>query len=283
MTTNKLPNFFIVGASKAGTTAICHVLADHPDVCFSSVKEPNFFSKFDIALKEIPPTELLEYQELFKDETSKKLRGEGSVGYLNSDQALYWIHNYVPSAKIIIILRNPLERIVSLYEMYDRLGKMKLTYQEAFASQSYLVKQSILYQFIINYINVFSREQVFIMIYDDFKKNPQQELKHIYQFLGIAENFEPVVVTRNKGGVPKSKLLNFLKFRPLVEVIKRIIPVTAHAKVDTFIKDKFFQKTKLTLDKKRELMDIFYPDVEKIGNLLNRNLCKEWLTIDDKR
>ena len=153
---NKLPDFFVVGAAKAGTTAICDIIATHPEICFSSVKEPNFFSTFEVTLQEISSDKLLEYQELFKCEDSEQLRGEGSVRYLNSDKALYWIHKYVPSAKIIIILRNPLERIVSLYEMYDRLGKMKLTYEEAFSENSYLVKQSILYKFIINYIKTFS-------------------------------------------------------------------------------------------------------------------------------
>ncbi|MDJ0732407.1 MAG: sulfotransferase [Crocosphaera sp.] len=280
---NKLPDFFIVGASKAGTTAICNILATHPDICFSSVKEPNFFSSFDIALQEIPSNKLSEYKKLFRCEASDRLMGEGSVGYLNSNKALYWIHKYVPSAKIIIILRNPLERIVSLYEMYDRLGKMKVTYQEAFSKNSYLVKQSIVYESIINYINTFSRNQVFIMIYDDFRKQPQQELNSLYQFLGIGENFDPVITIKNKGGVPKSKLLNFLKFRPLIEIVKQIIPKSVHTQVDNFIKDKFFQKIKLTLKQKKELASIFYSDVQKIGDLLNRDLCQEWLTIDEKR
>lgn len=282
MNVNKLPNFFVVGASKAGTTAICDILATHPEICFSSIKEPNFFSSFDITLEEIPTHELSEYKQLFRCEASEKLMGEGSVGYLNSNQALHWINKYTPSAKIIIILRNPLERIISLYEMYDRLGKMKLTYQEAFSKDSYLVYQSILYKFVINYINTFSEKQVFIMIFDDFKKNPQQKMKTLYKFLGIEETFEAVIRSRNKGGVPKSKILNFLKFRPLIKIAKRVIPSSAHTSIDNFIKNKFFKKTTLTINKKKELANIFYPDVKAIGDLLNRDLCTEWLSIDNK-
>ena len=137
---NKLPDFFIVGASKAGTTAICNSLASHPNICFSKKKEPNFFSEININLEEIPDDELLAYKKLFHIHSSMELSGEGSVNYLASHNAVYWIKKYIPSAKIIIILRNPIERIVSLYEMYSRLGKMKMTPEKAFTENSYLVK-----------------------------------------------------------------------------------------------------------------------------------------------
>ena len=119
------------------------------------------------------------------------------------------------------------------------------------------------------------------MIFDDFKKNPQQELESLYKFLGI-ETFEAVVKSRNKGGLPKSKLLSFLKFRPLIEIAKGVIPNSAHTKIDNFIKDKFFQKTKLSMSKNRELANLFHSDVKSIGDLLNRDLCQEWLSIEEK-
>ena len=277
---NKLPDFFIVGASKAGTTAICNSLASHPNICFSEKKEPNFFSEFDTSLEGIPDDQFLAYKKLFHIHSSMELSGEGSVKYLTSYNAVYWIKKYIPSAKIIIILRNPIERIISLYEMYSRLDKMKMTPEKAFTEKSYLVKQCMMYESIMRWINAFSREQVFIMIFDDFRENPMQEFKKLCLFLGLEENMNSIVDIKNRGGVPKSKILGLLANRNLIQVAKKVLPKSKHTKIDNFIKRAFFRKISLTSNQKKELESIFYTDITKIGNLIDRDLSFTWEIFD---
>jgi len=277
----EMPDFFIVGASKSGTTFFAEVLKNHPDICFSKIKEPNFFSSFDRNLISISSDQLLEYKKLFNPSNCKQLMGESSVNYLKSDNAIYWIKKYIPSAKIVIILRNPLERIVSLYEMYYRLGKMKIDFHEAFSKNSYLVKQCLLYESIKNYINTFSQKQVLIIIYDDFRKKPEYEFYNMCRFLGVREIYNPAVKARNKGGIPKSKALLWLKNRQLISIVKQILPDSLHTPLDNFIKYNFFAKIRLTSSQKKELINAFYSDVEMIGNLIDRNLCQEWLLINE--
>lgn len=272
----RLPNFFIVGASKAGTTAICDALASHPDICFSERKEPNFFSKFNVNLQEIPADQLMEYTKLFPIHSPKQLMGEGSVAYLTSHNAVYWIKKYNPAAKIVIVLRNPIQRIVSLYEMYCRLGMMKMSPEEAFSGNNYLVKQCLLYEDIKRYINAFFREQIFIMLFDDLTNNPMKELNNLYNFLGVEETVNSVLSLRNQGGLTKSKLLGFLTNQSLIKIAKDVLPKSKHAQVDNFIKSMFFKKTKLTSNQKEELENIFYYDVVKIGNLIDQDLVRKW-------
>lgn len=273
---NQLPSFFVVGASKAGTTATCQVLASHPNICFSNPKEPNFFSEFDTDLAEIPPEQLLEYQKRFPVEGAHQVLGEGSVKYLNSPRATYWINHYNPSAKIIIFLRNPLQRVVSLYEMYRRLGIMKMSPKEAFNVDSYVVRQCLLYDHIMRYVNTFSRDQVLIMIFSDFLEHREQTFAELCNFIGVEKTAEIHLPQRNKGGVPKSKALGFLSNRKLVKVGKKILPSSQRTQVDNLIKQIFFNKLKLGSHQQAELKPFFYPDVEKIGHLIDRNLCQEW-------
>ncbi len=277
----KYPDFFLVGASKAGTTTITDALANHPDICFSEVKEPNFFSEFDIDLEEIPRDELIQYTKLFKIQNYGQRIGEGSVKYLDSRNASYWISKYIPSAKILIFLRNPIERVVSLYEMYTRLGIIQMNSDEAFAPSSYVVKQCLLYEKILAYINNFPREHILIMVFDDFLMDKDRSFQDICQFIEVQKIPDMCLETRNKGGVPKSKLFDFMCNRNLIEIAKKILPSSVKFKTDYFIKSTFFKKVDLKPDQIKSLKQVFYEDVKKIGDLMDRNLCDEWQIFDD--
>lgn len=278
---DRLPDFFLVGASKAGTTYICEALASHPDICFSEKKEPNFFSDFDINLEEIPSEKLLRYQRLFHIQNPKQILGEGSVKYLNSPNAAYWINRYIPSAKIVIILRNPIQRVVSLYEMYTRLGNMQMSPDQAFSVSSYVVKQCLMYEKIMLYINTFSQDQVLVMIFDDFLKNQDQAFRRLCQYIGVEKAPRILPKVRNKGGVPKSSFLKFINNRNLIEKAKKLVPNSKHSQVDYSIKSMFFKKIRLKPTQREELQSFFYDDVKKISTLIDLDLCQEWQLCGD--
>ncbi|MFM9056644.1 MAG: sulfotransferase domain-containing protein, partial [Bacteroidota bacterium] len=113
--------FFIVGAAKAGTSALHHVLSLHPGVSMSSVKEPNFFS-WDLIEQqqlyyETPQIRTEDsYEALFQGHPGR-LRGEASVSYLYYPAVAKRLYDYNPSAKIIIVLREPISRAQSHYGM----------------------------------------------------------------------------------------------------------------------------------------------------------------------
>ena len=139
-----LPDFFIAGAAKSGTTSMYHFLDSHPEIYMSPVKEPNHFC-IDIKPSEFSAEFILhekqknldiekyvagemkqkhwgyfvqnrrDYKMLFKNRTIEKAAGEVSNSYLYSASAAEQIKIEVPGAKIIIILRNPAERAYSHY------------------------------------------------------------------------------------------------------------------------------------------------------------------------
>ena len=85
-----------------------------------------------------------------------------------------------------------------------------------------------------------------------------------------------IVDMRNIGGVPKSKILGFVGNRNLIQIAKKVLPKSKHTQIDYFIKRTFFRKISLTFKQKKELESIFYPDITKIGRLIDRDLALEW-------
>ena len=121
----QLPNFLIIGAAKGGTTSLYHYLNQHPQVYMSPMKEPRFFAleneklnfqNPDKAINKTSVTSLSEYYKLFDGVTNETAIGEASPLYMYSTKAVERIAHYVPTAKLIAILRNPVDRAYSCYK-----------------------------------------------------------------------------------------------------------------------------------------------------------------------
>lgn len=130
-----LPNFLIIGASKAGTTSLYDYLDQHPDIYMSPRKETNFFARVngdpgyyepvdELRKRLRRPIKTLEaYQALFARVANEKAIGEASPWYLLEDQVPERIQDYIRQVKLIAILRNPVEQAYSLFQDYIRAGK----------------------------------------------------------------------------------------------------------------------------------------------------------------
>ena len=118
-----IPNFFIIGAPKCGTTALSQYLLTHPDIFFSTQKEPHYFSD-DLQYKiNNRYADFDSYMNLFADRKREKRVGEGSVLYLYSKCAIDNILNYNPEAKFIVLLRDPVEIAISLHQQFVWTGR----------------------------------------------------------------------------------------------------------------------------------------------------------------
>lgn len=132
------PNFFIVGAPKAGTTWLYWNLRQHPDVFLPHVKEPHFFSR----VKPNPAkgyifretTSVNDYLALYQRAERFKALGDASPSYLVTEAAAVRIREQLPDARIIILLRDPIERTFSQYLMDVRDGVQDLSLFEAILS-----------------------------------------------------------------------------------------------------------------------------------------------------
>ena len=195
-------DFFIVGAPKSGTTSLYHYLNQHQDICMSLIKEPNYFSSEELndqglyyKAKVISKLEF--YHKIFIKEKDHQLLGEASVSYLFYQNVPLKIYKYNPNAKIIIILRNPIERAHSHYLMDYRLGHTKISL-DSILNDSSVKDHALLYQQYIElgfyynqvkrYIDVFGHNNVCVMLYDKLKENNEQLTNNILRFLNVDLN-----------------------------------------------------------------------------------------------
>jgi hypothetical protein len=197
------PNFFIVGAPKCGTTALYEYLHPHPNVFMPKVKEPHFFAS---DLGSYPAIKTLEdYTRLFDASTSEHTRvGEASVYYLRSSTAIRNIHAYNPDARIIAMFRNPVDMVHSLhsqllYWSYETESDFEAAWrlqerrrQGLDLPQSCPEPQLLQYKEIGSFgtqterlFSLFPREQVKLILYDDFAASPRRTYDEVIDFLGL--------------------------------------------------------------------------------------------------
>jgi hypothetical protein len=298
------PTFFVVGAAKSGTTSLYHYLDQHPDVYMPRNKEPHYFSR-------VPPfpgrgshpvTSEEEYLDLFKVWNKESVSGEASPSYLWDEKAPYRIKETVPQAKIIAILRHPVERAYSHYLMDARLGKQDLSFREALerdysaenkgwgVSDQY-IDLGLYAQQVQRYLEVFDRAQVKIFLYEDLRGNPGALLHSAFEFLGVDPNHAEAIrtdVQYNVYSVPRNRLAKrILRSRLFKSRLARNLRARAIAnhQIRARLRQSVLlkQETKSAMDPccRRFLMDLYRPDILRLQDLLNRDLG-HWLQIEDE-
>ena len=228
------PNLFIVGAPKAGTTSLHYYLSQHPDVCMSTVKEPNFFSAEEIGdlyYGTVPVRSQTDYEALF--ERSARVTGEASVSYLYYENVAQRLKDFNPSAKIIIILRDPVARALSHHKMDCRLGFCNVSLNSVLdeperypAYFRQFVELGDYFNQVTRYLQVFGPDAVLILKYEQLKEDPLGFMAAVFDFLGlytIAVDLEP----KNQALVPNNAFIGALyRSKLLRAVAKRALPGT---------------------------------------------------------
>ncbi len=282
-----LPNFFIVGAPKAGTTSLYHYLDEHPDVFMSPLKETNYFSyettvKQNLYYKEKGISNWNDYLKLFENSSDKKAIGEASVSYLFYPEVAQLIKAKFPGSKIIIMLRNPVDRAFSHYQMDYKLGYVNSSLEKIIFNENRNAIENLFYQqFILlgmyfeqvkRYLDVFGAEKVLIIFFDDFKNDTGKEIKRLYHFLGIDESIQlNLGKTHNPFTTPRNGLFRFIyQFKSLRLMIKNILPDKMLATIQQLILTK--KKTPPSDKTINYLVELYKPDIMKLEKLLTRNL-----------
>jgi hypothetical protein len=225
-----LPNFFVVGAPKAGTTSLYNYLDQHPAVYMSPVKEPAFFAadlferKRQLGLPEEDPAELRafldgpmterhsgvvreweQYLKLFKNVGRETAVGEVSGNYLGSGSAPRAICERIPHARIVMILRDPVERLFSQHSQAvgnsDARPEFLLWVEEQQALEAKwqpklgAVWNGFYARHVERYLKYFPREQLRIFLYEQYSASPLTVLRDLFGFLEVDPDF-PVDVSR---------------------------------------------------------------------------------------
>jgi hypothetical protein len=188
------PNFLIIGAAKCGTTSLFKYLSKHPEIYMPPQKEMHYF---DIHIKE---KSIGWYESHFRNSKSRNLiYGEASPSYCIYPNSIENIYKYKPNIKLIMLLRNPVNRAISHYYMEVNRGRESLSILEAFEKEQERIAnidQFLLYSYFIRgkyceqldrIHKFFSKEQLLTVRLEDLKLNPQLEINKITNFLKVKE------------------------------------------------------------------------------------------------
>jgi hypothetical protein len=226
-----LPNFFLAGAPKAGTTSLYHYLDQHPGIYMCPIKEPCYFAselRPENCSSEILPalmrgqrelrkyldgpmneprfggmvTEWQDYVRLFQHVRGETAIGEASACYLWSESAARNIHARIPAAKILLNLRNPADRAYSQYLHQVAVGGLRLSFRRQieanlrnrsrqFSLQYPLLEFGLYHAQLTRFLNFFPPQNLCVHLYDDYRADPAAMMAKIFRFLGVDDTFKP--------------------------------------------------------------------------------------------
>jgi len=285
-------DFFIVGAPKAGTTSLYHYLNEHPQVEMSSQKEPDYFSDKAIQSqgmyygKNRIDTEE-KYNELFNTQKKDVIFGEGSVSYLFFPTVAQDIKAYNPIAKIIIMIRNPIDRAFSHYLMDYRLGLVSDSFEDIINKKSRDKNAHLFYQQYIKvgeyatqlkrYFDIFDKENILLVDYEDFKSDVTGTVNLVYSFLNVSTEFSADVNKKhNTFTMPRNKLIRFVYSFVVIRNMLSFIFSKNIVKAVRFVLFRKNKKPKLLEETSNQLKHYFSNDVRLLESIIGKDYSK-WI------
>jgi predicted ATP-grasp superfamily ATP-dependent carboligase len=295
---NRMPNFFIVGAARSGTTSLDRYLHQHPEIYMAPKKEVNFYTA-DHFPSTGPGDDRInrgviqhkdQYAQLFAGVAGERAIGESSVFYLCYSGTAERIAQAVPDAKIIMVLRDPVERAFSAYMYLVRDGREHLGFVEALSQEEerrqkgfepmwWYKELGLYYRQVKRYLDVFGTQRVKVLLYDELFADPEAALRDIFTFLGVKDNVVVDTSVRyNIGGVPKSRILYTLLDNFIMEPgvlgksIKFLVPSGLRSVWANKAKFMLSQSVSIDPEIQAQLSAYFAEDVGKLEDLLQRNL-----------
>ena len=299
------PNFFIIGAERSGTTSLWLYLKQHPDIYMSPIKEPQFFSWGEQEWNFFGPGDtrthepkslvknLVQYQSLFEKVSDEKVIGEASTSYLYSSRAMERLWRFAPSAKLIAILRNPVDRAHSAFvKRHYMAGSEPLTdFSEALQEEERRIRNNwypayhykhkgYYYSQLKPYFDLFGQGQILVLLYEDLVRNPRAMLRETLRFLKVDESFLPKEFGQyNTSKISRSsKVTVFLK---RVTQNRFFREVRRSSKLlDRFIRQAYLingkPRPELSPEIRKRLVEMYREDIVKLQDLIGRDL-RVWL------
>ena len=301
------PNFFIIGAPKCGTTALATYLREHPNIFLPKEKEPHFFATDLWQFHEYYTKTEADYAALFADVSAEHHAiGEASVFYAYSHTALQNIKAYNPDAKIIMMVRNPIDLVYSLHAqyVYNGFDETESDFERAWALQAerqagrqlppkyagatdraaeMLQYHSIgrIGEQVERLYSVFSAEQIKVIVFDDFKTDVAEAYQSTLQFLGLPTdgrtNFERINANteRRAAGLrhyAKSLSTNKTAIQAWRKV-KRLLGIQSLGimdKVDS-VTTVEVKREALSAELRQRIKQTFQSDIAHLSRQLNRD------------
>jgi len=289
-----VPDFFVIGAFRCGTTALYRTLRQHPQVFLPMAKEPNFFAidgnpDASASLRARSVADAAEYEALYAKASPSQRSGDISPEYLANPWVAPRLARVAPDAPLVAILRNPIERAWSDYLLHVRDGNEPCArFGDALAQQAarqrvdgwgaHYIDTGFYAAQLARYLAVFPRRQLQVWLFEDLVRDRAGVLAELFAHIGVDPTFVPEdEAPVNASGVPSSAALALVlrtrrRLRPYVNagLVDRVRP-----QWERFLSTRLDRPALLDEDW-ATLADIYRDDVAKLGDLLGRDLS-HWL------
>jgi hypothetical protein len=197
----RLPDFVIAGVMKSGTTSLRNALGRHPEV-YCAPGEPHFFCGH------VEERALDWYTRQFRDAGQARVLGEKTADYLAQPRAVERMAQLLPDARVIVILRNPVDRAYSHYWHQRMVKKEHLSFAEAVNAEPGRLRDG---QAHLGYVedgrfapqlerlaSFYPRDSIHVMLLEEFRGDPATEYERVCRFLGVDETFRPSATLRRR-------------------------------------------------------------------------------------
>jgi len=259
-----LPTFLIIGAMKCGTTSLYSYLSEHPEVLMSPVKEPDFFlERGELSLDE--------YKTLFNGNANAY--GEASTGYTKypTMQAdVSYMYNLLPSAKLIYMVRDPLDRIVSHYLDNASRGierKSLKAVLEVDFDQNHYVRCSRYFMQLQRYREHYPDDQILVLPATELREDRRSTLAHVFTFIGVDPTYWTQAYAREKHKTSAKRVtvrpLRYLAGVAPVKGLKSVLPSAITAPIRKMVK-RSISRPDLPPQLRRELIEYLRDDVKQL-------------------
>ncbi len=296
-----LPNFLIIGAQRSATTFVHKCLEDHPNI-FMPPKEKAFFENPYYFQKDFN-----EFEKLFEN-LSQKAIGIKRPNYLGKIECPERIYQYIPNAKLIVILRNPVERAISAYFHQMKSGFIPIKpvekglldvinrkYDKLYPRSKEIIEFGFYHKHLMRYLHYFKKDQLLAILYSDLRADPLKSIQYIYRFLKVDDNYIPKTLkSKQNPGVYSLTRLRLLNIRHRFISIYNEDKTARYGKKQKTILDRLIDRIILTIDRKllsricknsrsklsaklaRSLFEIYEEDITGLESFLGRKLT-HWM------
>lgn len=274
---NKI-TFVVIGPGKAGTTWMYNLLRHHPQVCMSSSKETLYFERYHYKSADW-------YHQFFSSCVTGRTMGEISNTYIFDKAVPQRIYDYNPAAKIISTLRNPVERTFSHYLYMLKVGEESGTFEDVLDKRPDLIYRGRYSSLLVPYFELFPRENILILLYEDLKSDAFKYSQTLLSFLNVNVEVPPDIVEQRvlEAGQARSPLLsktvtNLANVSRDLGLATLVTQVKSNPVVSSFLYKGFEKGAKplIKADTRKRLEELFYDDVVELSEQLGMDMVEYW-------